>query len=75
MNRQPMTPPQIIEAARQRLAQATSAEGIRFEELTAIGMLGALDDLQLIDHDSWRATRAEFDQLADSRRQLAGGAQ
>lgn len=75
MSRLPMTPPQIIEAARQRLAQASSAEGLHFEELTAIGMLGALDDLQLIDHDSWRATRAEFDQLADSRRQQVVGAQ
>ena len=39
MSRPALPPAQIIEAARQRLAKATSAEGIRFEEHIAIGSL------------------------------------
>lgn len=70
MNRPALT---IIEAARQRLAKATSAEGIRFEEHTAIGMLDTLESLRLIDMDTWRTLRAEFDVLADSRRALLPG--
>lgn len=69
MNRPAKTPVQIIEAARQRLAKARSATGIEFEHDTSIGMLDALEDLRLIDMDTWRATRAEFDALADSRRE------
>ena len=66
----------LIEAARKRLANATSAEGIRFEEHTAIGMLDTLESLRLIDMDTWRTLRAEFDSRADSRRALLeGGAQ
>ena len=76
MNRQPLTPAQIIEKARQNLAKARTPEGLRFDELTSIGMLDTLNDLQLIDLDTRRTLRAEFDQLADSRRALiAGGAQ
>ncbi|THG83906.1 hypothetical protein E5198_06310 [Pseudomonas sp. A-1] len=63
----------LIEAARNRLAKATSAEGIRFEEHTAIGMLDTLESLRLIDMDTWRTLRAEFDSLADSRRALLQG--
>jgi hypothetical protein len=63
----------LIEAARNRLAKATSAEGIRFEEHTAIGMLDTLESLRLIDMDTWRTLRAEFDSLADSRRALLEG--
>ena len=76
MSRPALTPAQIIEAARKRLAKAKTAESIRFEECTAVGMLGALEDLRLIDMDTWRTLRAEFDALADSRRALLqGGAQ
>ncbi|WPP46626.1 hypothetical protein [Pseudomonas sp. AN-1] len=76
MSRPAPTPAQIIEAARKRLAKAKTAESIRFEECTAVGMLGALEDLRLIDMDTWRTLRAEFDALADSRRALLqGGAQ
>lgn len=73
MNRAVLTPVQIIEAVRKRLAKATSAEGIRFEEHTAIGMLDTLEDLRLIDMDTWRTLRAEFDNLADRRRALLVG--
>ncbi len=76
MSRPALTPAQIIEAARTRLAKAKTAEGIRFEECTAVGMLGALEDLRLIDMDTWRTLRNEFDALAGSRRALLeGGAQ
>ncbi len=76
MSRPALTPAQIIEAARKRLAKATSAEGIRFEEYTAIGMLYTLADLRLIDLDAYDQLRAEFDALADRRRALLeGGAQ
>lgn len=73
MNRPTLTPAQIIEAARKRLAKATSAEGIRFEEHTAIGMLDTLESLRLIDMGTWRTLRAEFDNLADSRRTALEG--
>ncbi|CAD5379718.1 conserved hypothetical protein [Pseudomonas sp. OF001] len=76
MSRPALPPAQIIEAARTRLAKAKTAESIRFEECTAVGMLGALEDLRLIDMDTWRTLRNEFDALADSRRALLeGGAQ
>ncbi|MOA61372.1 hypothetical protein D3C78_1864980 [compost metagenome] len=70
MNRPALT---LIEAARKRLAKATSAEGIRFEEHSSIGMLDTLESLRLIDMDTWRTLRGEFDALADSRRALLEG--
>lgn len=73
MNRPALTPAQIIEAARKRLAKARSATGIEFEHDTSIGMLSTLEDLRLIDMDTWRTLRAEFDALADSRRALLEG--
>lgn len=73
MNRPALTPAQIIEAARTRLAKATSAVGIELAHDTAIGMLDTLEDLRLIDMAAWRATREEFDALADSRRALIEG--
>lgn len=76
MNRPALTPVQIIEAARKRLAVARSAESIEFERDTSIGMLYTLEDLRLIDLDAYDQLRAEFDALADSRRALLqGGAQ
>lgn len=76
MNRPALTPTQIIEAARQRLARARSDAGIEFERDSSIGMLNTLKDLCLIDMDSWGVTRTEFDALADSRRaRLEGGLQ
>lgn len=68
MNRPALTPTQIIEAARQGLAQARHDAGIEFKHDSAIGMLDTLKDLRLIDMESWGAIRAEFDALADSRR-------
>lgn len=73
MNRPALTPAQIIEAARQRLAKSTSAVSIELAHDSSIGMLDTLEDLRLIDMDAWRATRAEFDALADSRRVLLQG--
>jgi hypothetical protein len=77
MNRPPLPPAQIIKAACQRPAKATSAAGIEYANDTAIGAVNGLEDLRLIDMDTWRATCAEFDNLADSRRALttAGSAQ
>lgn len=73
MNRPALTPAQIIEAARKRLAKARSAIGIEFEHDTSVGMLDTLEDLRLIDMDTWRATRAEFDALAEARRAALAG--
>lgn len=73
MNRPALSPTQIIEAARKQLAKARSATGIEFEHDTSIGMLNTLEDLRLIDMDTWRTLRAEFDRLADSRRALLEG--
>ncbi len=76
MNRPALSPTQIIEAARQRLARARSAIAIELHHDMALGMLDTLEDLRLIDTDSWGATRTEFDALADSRRaRLKGGLQ
>ena len=67
---------QIVEAARQRLANATSPAGIEFTRDSAIGAVNTLEDLRLIDMDAWRATCAELGALADSRLDLLqGGAQ
>ena len=73
MSRPALTPAQIIEAARKRLAVARSAESIEFERDTSIGMLYTLEDLRLIDLDAYDQLRAEFDALADSRRALLEG--
>lgn len=76
MNRPALTPAKIIEAARKRLAKATSAVGIEYAHDTAIGTLDTLEDLRLVDMRRWRELREEFDALADSRRALlVGGAQ
>ena len=42
MSRPALPPAQIIEAARTRLAKAKTAESIRFEECTAVGMLACV---------------------------------
>lgn len=68
-----LPPAKIIESARQRLAKATSAEGIKFEAYTAIGMVETLLDLGLIDRNTWRSTRAEFDRIEGDRRKLLEG--
>lgn len=76
MNRPALTPAQIIEAARQRLAKDRSDVAIELHHDMALGMLDTLEDLRMIDMDTWRTLRAEFDALADSRRALLeGGAQ
>lgn len=76
MNRPALTPAQIIEAARKRLAKATCSAGIEFARDSAIGAVNTLEDLRLIDMDTWRATCAELGALADSRLDLLqGGAQ
>ncbi len=76
MKRPALTHAQIIEAARQRLAKATSAAGIEFARDSAIGAVNTLEDLGLIDMDTWRATCAELNALADGRLGLLqGGAQ
>lgn len=73
MNRPALTPAQIIEAARMRLAKSTSAAGIEYAHDTAIGAVNTLEDLRLIGMDCWRSTCAELDALADSRRALLQG--
>jgi len=76
MNRPALTPAQIIEAARMRLAKATSPAGIEYARDSAIGSVNTLEDLRLIDMDTWRAACAELGALADSRLDLLqGGAQ
>jgi hypothetical protein len=68
MNTTAMTPQQVIDACRTRLAAARSIETVRFEELYAVGMLGTLRDLQLISRDAWHDLVAEFDALGDAQR-------